>query len=464
MQPSASVTASASVAAPAESVSQATDTLGLSGIAPELIPHCPNPVFTPAPQPDIIAKLFSSEHKHYRLVIGASKFKSDSSLDRPFVESTAALIDKRLDTAGYMALPNVVATQNSPYLTGEKATKSNINKAIEEMAALMGPDDFAIIYYVGHGSTAPNHIDTSLSVYDKPVAPDEGIRVSDIVGTLGVDQYLRDIKQLPHYIIVLETCYSGSAVATEPWTVVDDNGNQRLGQIIGGPSYPPQIVVIAATAPAGLASKAYDLHGTNLSAFGVFFLRALNEDWECADSNQDGILTLNELADYIKAELKAAYTLKPPAIDGPMSPRASSDQPLNFLAYSAARHVIDGDRNKIGELYIKPGDNQSATVTLPSGASYVCTQSQPCSVAVSKDDTGQVLVATQPISDPAPAPRAALTKGIFRFPLHVKGAKASSCTKDCVYTSPFAREATTSIAGLLAKTDQVLAGVHVQLK
>lgn len=377
------------------------DFLDVSKLPTELFPPCPAPIYTPVTEnPDRMAQLFASPHRHFRLVIGVGEFKHSPELNRPFVTPTASLIDARLATAGYEPLPNVLATEGSPYLTGSHANKETIKHAVLEMANKLQEGDFGIIYYVGHGANSPSHLDLTLSVYDRPVSDDEGIRVSDVVGTLEVSHKISDVKEIPHYIIVLETCYSGAAVPDAEWVVQTERDYQTVRKP-GTPEYPPNFVLISATAP-GMDTRAFDLHGANLSAFGVFFLRALNEDWECTDDNQDGIITLNELISYIKKRLKVAFTLIPPLIDGPMLPRASSTEPTNFLAYSAARHVKDGARDDISQLWVKAQNNQSVTLTMPSGLSYLCTASQPCTVPISRSAVGAIKVSSQPISEPFP--------------------------------------------------------------
>ena len=437
----------------------------VSKLPKDLLIPCPTPTFTPVNEtPDKIEQLFTNIQK-YRLVIGAGEFKDQPKVNnRAFVAPTAALIDARLGEAGYSPLPNL-AVSGTPYLEGARATKGAIKDALSEMAGKLKEGDLGIIYYVGHGSIAPSHRDLSLSVYDRPVDDDEGIRVSDIIGSLEVSQYRTDVKEIPHYIIVLETCYSGIAVPDQEWVISTAGGLQTVSQVKNQASTLPQIVIISATT-IGLDTVAYDLHGTNLSAFGFFFLRALNEDWECADTNQDGILTLNELTNYIADRLQLAATLTPPAIDGLMKPEESTREPLNFLAYSAAHHVIDGDRGQIAQVWVQPPANEVTTLNLPSGSTFTCTNSTPCSTLVSLAQAGDIQVSSQAISEQSNG------SGISRSPRLIWGTldkvfpklgAAARAQDQSVSTSSHVLKASIPISSLSTKFQQEVAGAMLRV-
>jgi hypothetical protein len=96
--------------------------------------------------------------------------------------------------------------------------------AIQQMAAVTSSDDMGVIYYVGHGQLSYSNNDVVLSVYDRTVERDEGIRVSDILGILQSGKYRGTIDQIPHFLIVIDACGSGNA-ALGGKTVID----KRIG-------------------------------------------------------------------------------------------------------------------------------------------------------------------------------------------------------------------------------------------
>jgi hypothetical protein len=99
--------------------------------------------------------------------------------------------------------------------------------------------------------------------------------VSDVIAALSLRKYPSHVQEVPKFILVLETCYSGNAAAKSHVEVTDQDGLKILAEVNRGitPPPPPQMVVLSATA-AGDLTRAFDLKSTGLSAFGYFFVRA----------------------------------------------------------------------------------------------------------------------------------------------------------------------------------------------
>jgi hypothetical protein len=359
-------------------------------VPPALNPKCPVQQYKTPPAPDALADTMS-HRKRFRLVIGAGEFTDPDSkpLNRAFVKPTAALVDARLQELGYAPLPSL-KDKPEQYLAGPSANKKTIMDAIEEMERVSSTEDIGIIYYLGHGTVTLNHNDLSLAVYDRPVAPDDGIRFSDLLATLELRRTHDDITEIPHYILILETCYSGVAAIGTHIKIDTSNNVQRIVQI-QGQVVPDQITILTATAD-GVDNRAYDLHGTQLSAFGYFFARALHEDWACVDANvPDGILTLQEIVDYLKERLKKAYDLM--TIDGPMTPAILERDESSFIAYDAKRYVIPGMRNRLIPVTVA----SSALVRMietPRGNQYTCPPNQECVYTISAASPGSIKVAS----------------------------------------------------------------------
>lgn len=351
--------------------------------APNLRPSCTPPTYQPVPQPDIIANLLS-ERKRYRLVIGVGQFKYDPTTNnRSYVEPTAVLVDARLDELGYEPLPGV-SQSGKPYLVGPAATRSAITAALQEMARVTQGQDFGIIYFVGHGNIPPSGVDLTLGIYDEPVAPDQGYRVTDIFGILQTSNYLTSIAQIPHLFVILDTCFSGTVAQPSRVAVVNTGGVQHLAEIPGGgPVIPDQVAILTATA-AGSDSSAYELQGTGLSAFGYYFARALKDDWPCSDSlARDGIVTLQEMKEYLTKRLKLASDKG--AVLKPMSPSMLARDQDALLAYRADKYVEPGFRDLIYSLLIQPSADQIVDITVPGALQASCSDAtNGCAVPISK--------------------------------------------------------------------------------
>lgn len=347
---------------------------------------CATPTYRPALVDDKIKRLLGGR-RQVQLVIGASEFVLTPESNRPFVSTTAKLISGRLRELGYTPIQSL-SGQPEEYLVGKAATKERVRAAIEELALEVGPSDVGVLYYVGHGSIAPNRRDLSLAVFNRPVEPDEGIRVSDIVSTLSLKRYPSDTEEIPKFIIVLETCYSGNAVNKGTVAVASTEGFKVLADVNTGmaPAPPKQMVVISATA-AGDQSRAFDLKNSGLSAFGFFFARAFKEDWACVDTTPDGIITVTELEGYLKRRLDAAFSAS--LIEQPMRPLARDEQRFSFLAYDASKSVIDGERERILEIIVTPPANTTVVVAA-DGVEQTC--NGQCSTFVSSSYVGDVSI------------------------------------------------------------------------
>jgi hypothetical protein len=360
----------------------------LASAPARLRPVCPKPKYTRVKPPDEIAKLLT-ERKRYRLVIGAGEFRDQPQFNRAYVGETAKLIDEQLDSLGYTPLPSL---KNRPYLIGQDANKATITAALEEMAKQAGQEDIGIIYYIGHGTVTHDHTDLALAVWDRPIAPDEGVRVSeDLIGLLTVNEYRSNIREVPHFVVVLETCYSGNIAIASQTMTVENNGLQTVEATAPRLVIPNQIAILAATAE-GDNTQAYALGDTNFSAFGYYFTRALSEDWACADKETpDGILTLTELQAYLGSRLDLARTN---GAVGKMNPQIRSDGQITFIAYSPEHHVIDGMRDRVVTLLAHPSRRTTVTLTMPSGLRYSCSRSDSkgCLIPFSKSYRGTLKV------------------------------------------------------------------------
>ena len=299
-------------------------------------------------------------------------------MNRSYVGPTAAMVDKSLAALGYKPLPGL---KNGPYLSGQSATKTNIMAALSQMATVTKGQDYGVIYYVGHGSITPSNRDLALSVWDRPVQPDEGVRVSDILGTLELHDWHSDVSNIPHYMLLLDACFSGNAALGEQTSIVTTNNVQRVVSI-ENQIVPKQIAILAATSD-GDAAQAFDLHGTNLSAFGYYFSRAITEDWACADAiTPDGILTLKELTGYLKSRLKLAWAQK--ATDAQMVPTILNKDEDAFIAYDPQKHALNGLRDEIVEIVAQTDSFSRLWIKLPNGNTKYCGVSEECRIPVSK--------------------------------------------------------------------------------
>src|SRR5207248_502915 len=169
---------------------------------------------------------------------------------------------------------------------------------------------------IGHGAIAPNHFDVTYSVYDRPVSDEDGIRASDIIGILTVDQYQEKKYQLPHFVLVFDTCYSGNMIPIDHADVIDRDGSQVTANVKSGFPIPDTVVVLTSSS-GGADTRVFPMNGTNLAAYSALFAATLDSEWDCANLEHDGLLTVAEVHKYIGRELAKAFSPLG-LIDGPM--------------------------------------------------------------------------------------------------------------------------------------------------
>ena len=363
------------------------------------IPTCASPAYRPPSDDDVIQEAWG-KRKKFRLVIGAGKYKLTPDKDRNFIAPTAAFVDSKLEKLGYKALPSL---QQSPLIVDAAATKPNIVAALQEMAQQVGKDGIGIVYYAGHGLITPNHVDLTLGVYDEAVLPTDGLTVSNIIGLLGVDStYVQSVDDIPNIFLVIEACDSGQSSIGDNSVVVTD-GDIQIVQRLESAIIPPARVAILTATTHGGNHDAYPLGTMNVSAFGYYFGRALDEDWACANApTRDGILVNSEMQEYLLQRLESAYTNQ--LIGGEMKPTTLPKDDFAIWSYRADRQAdcggipCIGNRNRFVRLFVSTGPNQVAHVTLPNGFRTTCGTGQRCSLIVSSRLSGLLSVKTQTIS------------------------------------------------------------------
>jgi len=350
---------------------------------------CPAPNYIPPPEPDDVGLIWNKSNR-YQLVIGVDEYALSPASNRAFVRRTAQTVSARLTELGFAPLP-MFAMSKEPFLSGASATKEMIWQAVREMRQKTKGDDVGIIYYVGHGSITPSNADLTLATQDRPIASDEGIRVSDIVGELSLGEYRNNIQEIPKIILVLDTCYSGNFLGPDgKTTIVESAGIQRLTTIASGYPTPDKMVVLTATGQ-GTVNRAFELNGTGVSAFGFFFVRALAEDWACADTAADGVLTIREIYQFLSLRLQNARKLN--LIEGTMRPLKRNNDENSFVFYDPKKYAVPGDRGALVALTALAPPGQITTLTLPDGTTQTC---QPqCSAVLSRSLEGNLVLRTQ---------------------------------------------------------------------
>lgn len=259
----------------------------------------------PAPRPSI--------PRSYALVIGISNYQNlKSEQQLRFSERDAeSMFSILISTEG-----GNFPAENVHLLTGAKATLANIRRELEEwLPSVSREGDRVLIYFAGHGFVAGGK--GHLAPYD--------IKLTDIANTgypmtrLG-EVFGAKIKG-KWKVLLADACHSG-AISPEATETIN-RGLVDLGK---------SVFVMSASRDREQSFESPDFGGGH-GVFTYYVTRGLSG---AADQNRDGIVTADEIADYVRTGVRADTKAK----QNPVADRGSFD-PNMLLAYVPANAVID---------------------------------------------------------------------------------------------------------------------------
>lgn len=262
----------------------------------------------PAPRPSI--------PRSYALVVGISNYqnlKPEQQL-RYAERDAESMFSILISTEG-----GNFPAENVHLLTGAKATLANLKRELEEWLPSVTKDgDRVLIYFAGHGFVAGGR---------GHLAPHD-IKLTDIAGTgypmtrLG-EVFGSKIKGR-WKVLLADACHSG-AISPEATETIN-RGLVDLGR---------SVFVMSASRDREQSFESPDFGGGH----GVFTYYVTRGLAGAADQNRDGIVTADEIADYVRTGVRADTKAR----QNPVADRGSFD-PNMLLAYVPANAVIDPPR------------------------------------------------------------------------------------------------------------------------
>lgn len=228
----------------------------------------------------------------YLLAVGINQYKNPRmSLNyaKPDAESFLDVMDKK-----GTALFKQVELHT---LYDQEASRQNILKKMDELAAKAHPEDVFVFYYAGHGSMVDNQFffipSESLRLYDAGSLKNEAIEASVL------QEKFKNIKALKQ-LIIMDACQSGASVellATRG--AAEEKAIAQLSRSAG-------IHVMASAGSEQFATEFAELgHGL----FTYLLIKALQGDADGAP--KDGKVTIYELKSYLDDQVpEMTRTLK----------------------------------------------------------------------------------------------------------------------------------------------------------
>lgn len=227
----------------------------------------------------------------HALLIGVANYQQVSSLP-------AAILNDVNDVASTLSSPKycAYAPANVATLLDANATRAAVLKGLEELAARVGPDDTACVFFSGHGGVVgrPGNEDSVLVTVDSDLA--------DIENTsIGSDELAAALAQIKaeRLLVFIDACHAGGAAISK--RLIDGKGRELKS------GYTPNTFakLAAGRGRALMASCRADevsavFNGARNSVFTTALLAGLRG---AADKSASGFIKVFDLFNYISEEV-----------------------------------------------------------------------------------------------------------------------------------------------------------------
>ncbi len=228
------------------------------------------------------------------LIVGISHY-AEPAIDLAFAADDARAMYKALTNPALG--PAAFQAQDVRLLLDRQATVGAINTGLREFLRQARENDFVVFFFAGHGAPDPNHPqDLYLVAHDT--------RVKDLAGTGLLMRHVREaIADIParDVLILTDACHSAGIAApangsrgleTNP---INQAFLEKMKHASGG------LAILTASEAAQLSQE--DARWGNHGVFTHFLLQGLAG---AADRNGDHIVTLGELMEYVRENVRRA--------------------------------------------------------------------------------------------------------------------------------------------------------------
>jgi WD40 repeat protein len=224
------------------------------------------------------------------LIVGVSRY-ADSSIDLAYADADARSLYEYLTSPALG--PAAFRPQDVQLLLNEKATVANITTGLREFLHQAREEDFVLFFFAGHGAADPNNL-KELYLLAHDTSPKK------IAGTGLLMRHVREAIsdiEARDVLILTDACHSAGMAASKGQRGLADNAvNQAFLEKMLHSSGGLAILTASEAAQASL-EDAKIRHGV----FTDFLLRGLHGE---ADANLDQIVTLGEIMEYVRDNVK----------------------------------------------------------------------------------------------------------------------------------------------------------------
>ena len=231
--------------------------------------------------------------KVYAVIVGISKYQNNGITQLEYADRDAKVFAGYLKSKAGGSVPE----ENIRLLTNDTATFAAIYDALDWLLEVCKKDDLVYFYFSGHGDMENSTIYKLgfLLSYNTPRTNyiNNAVRLEDlnnIANTLSVERQAK-------VVLITDACHSGKLAGN------DNRGNFLVGEQLR--TVKGNETRITSSGPDQLSNEDQGWGGGR----GVFSYYLINGMTGLADKVPDGIITVDEIKDYLNSSLSADVLL-----------------------------------------------------------------------------------------------------------------------------------------------------------
>ena len=227
------------------------------------------------------------EGQTYALLVGISSYQDPQVPSLQFAHEDAILFEKHLKSPRGGGLPD----ENVVRLINQEATTAAVRLAFDTfLKAEAGPNDTVLVFVASHGTVDPQTREGFVVTYDS----DPQDLASTALPMADLQKLVREeLGRVKRVHVYVDVCHAGKIGTIEAKKNRINSVIERLGEADG------EILGLMASRPREVSYEGPQFGGGH-GAFSYFLLNALNG---AADYDQDGLVVVDDVIDYVREKV-----------------------------------------------------------------------------------------------------------------------------------------------------------------
>ncbi len=227
------------------------------------------------------------EGETFALLVGISSYQDPQVPSLQFAHEDAILFEKHLKSPRGGGLPD----ENVVRLINQEATTAAVRLAFDTfLKAEAGPKDTVLVFVASHGTVDPQTREGFVITYDS----DPQDLASTALPMADLQKLIREeLSRVNRVHVYVDVCHAGKIGTIEAKKNRINSVIERLGEADG------EILGLMASRPREVSYEGPQFGGGH-GAFSYFLLNALNG---AADYDQDGLVQVDDVIDYVREKV-----------------------------------------------------------------------------------------------------------------------------------------------------------------